>query len=159
MNKIGSPRESKSSLSGKRNKKYAAKKHQIRKLMDAMNTTGSHAQFQPNLGSLPMEEKVNDDYQNIAVALKRNCGDNWLEYLRNFKNEEVFDDDLKNLSHQDLACLIPRMGPRKRFAKWMRMYTEYNSNAATLGNIRLHPSSSKYVGTYDRPQYDSDDAA
>ena len=148
---LGSPRGDKVNLTGlKRNKKYAAKKHQIRKLMDAMNTTGS--QFQPNF---QMEEKANDDYQNIAVALKRNCGDNWLEYLRNFKNEEVYDDDLKNLSHQDVSCLIPRMGPRKRFSKWMRMYTEYNSNAAALGNIRLNPSSSKYVGTYDR-QYDSE---
>ena len=115
-----------------RNQKYQAKKQHLRKMMDAMNNTSLDFQ----------EEKCSGEYRNIAVALKKNCGENWIEYLRNFKEEEVFDDDLKHLEMSDLEKLIPRMGPRKRFRKWMKLYTEYNDNAAALGNIRLSPNTS-----------------
>jgi hypothetical protein len=41
-------------------------------------------------------------------------------YLSNFKKEEVKDEDLKNLCRDDLLELIPKMGPRNRFLKWLQ---------------------------------------
>merc|ERR1712083_170337 len=64
----------------------------------------------------------NDDgeYNQIHSALKEHCGSDWKTFFENFKNEEVKDSDLAEIDGDDLKELIPKMGPRKRFLKWMR---------------------------------------
>ena len=80
-----------------------------------------------------MKDKVNNNhgkYNKIASVLKdivekendRN------KYLMNFKNEEVTDEDLKNLCRDDLLELIPKMGPRNRFLKWLQSEYPKDSN-------------------------------
>merc|ERR1719242_676703 len=61
-----------------------------------------------------------DDYGEIRAALKKHCGKDWKIYLQNFENEEVTDTDLIDLLEDDLKELIPKMGPRKRFLRWMK---------------------------------------
>merc|ERR1712204_4196 len=36
--------------------------------------------------------------EKMTRGLKLLCGDDWQHYLQNFKNGEIFDDDLQNLS-------------------------------------------------------------
>jgi len=63
-----------------------------------------------------------DAYKVIRNALKEHCGNDWEQYLANFKQQEVTDGDLNDLqeyTEDDLKELIPKMGPRKRFKKWV----------------------------------------
>jgi len=67
------------------------------------------------------DEKVDDGDENrrIRMALEKHCGSDWKDFLKNFENEQVLDADLENLSADDLKSLIPKIGPRNRFKKWM----------------------------------------
>ena len=77
------------------------------------------------------ESKVDDDDEDLEMkdkykstekitnALKFFMGDDWEHYQQNFKNEEVFDDDLKDLKDDDLEKLIPKIGPRSRIRHWL----------------------------------------
>ena len=60
-----------------------------------------------------------EEYGQIRAALEKHCGKEWKTYLQNFQNEEVMDTDLDAISPDDLKELIPKMGPRNRFKKWM----------------------------------------
>jgi len=60
-------------------------------------------------------------YVKIAGALKTLKID--MKYLAEFKKQEVTDEDLKNLDKQDLKELIPTMGPRNKFWKWLESET------------------------------------
>jgi len=73
----------------------------------------------------------NDDeknaYEAIENALQELCGPDWKTFLQNFKEQEVTDEDLEILSttsdkdlDENLMILIPKMGPRMRFKKWIR---------------------------------------
>jgi len=53
------------------------------------------------------------------------------KYLANFKKQEVTDEDVKNLDKQDLKELIPLMGPRNKFWKWMQ--SEFPKDTAETG--------------------------
>eukprot|EP00486_Rosalina_sp_Unknown_P008847 CAMPEP_0201591772 /NCGR_PEP_ID=MMETSP0190_2-20130828/189848_1 /ASSEMBLY_ACC=CAM_ASM_000263 /TAXON_ID=37353 /ORGANISM="Rosalina sp." /LENGTH=580 /DNA_ID=CAMNT_0048050237 /DNA_START=197 /DNA_END=1940 /DNA_ORIENTATION=- len=61
-----------------------------------------------------------DDMKEIKKALEELCGNDWKTYLTNFEKEEVKDGDLENIGDDDLKELIPKMGPRNRFKKWMQ---------------------------------------
>merc|ERR1712013_694307 len=60
-----------------------------------------------------------DEFADIRQGLSEHCGKLWETFLENFKEEEVTDADLAKLSAKDLKALIPKMGPRNRFKKWM----------------------------------------
>jgi len=62
----------------------------------------------------------NDEYTKIRSALEKYCGSDWKQYMANFEKEEVMDSDLESIREDDLKELIPKMGPRKRFWKWMQ---------------------------------------
>jgi len=66
-----------------------------------------------------LKEDDVDDMKDIKKALEELCGNDWKSYLTNFEKEEVKDSDLENINDQDLKELIPKMGPRNRFKKWM----------------------------------------
>merc|ERR1719474_1658182 len=66
------------------------------------------------------KEDIDDEYVRIRNALEKHCGKNWRSFVQNFENEEVTDKDLKDLNDDELKQLIPKMGPRKRFKKWMK---------------------------------------
>jgi len=73
--------------------------------------------------AVEMKKKVNNNhvsYWKIVGALKQLNIKNWEEYLNNFVDEAVTDDDLGNLCRDDLLELIPKMGPRNRFLKWLQ---------------------------------------
>jgi len=59
------------------------------------------------------------DYGAIRAALEEHGGKDWKTFFQNFQDEEVTDADLEGISADDLKELIPRMGPRNRFKKWM----------------------------------------
>jgi len=74
-----------------------------------------------------MKHQVNQGkYSKIASVLTEIDGS---KYLQNFKNEEVTDEDLPNLCRDDLMELIPKMGPRNRFLKWLK--SEYSDKTDT----------------------------
>ena len=54
-------------------------------------------------------------------------------YLQNFKNEEVTDADLPNLSDEHLKVLFDKMGPKIRFGKWLK--DEYSNKNKTDTNF------------------------
>merc|ERR1712083_403860 len=60
-----------------------------------------------------------DEYGQIRAALEKHCGKDWKTFMQNFESEEVTDGDLEGISADDLKELIPKMGPRNRFKKWM----------------------------------------
>merc|ERR1712062_829198 len=60
-----------------------------------------------------------DGYAKIRAMLKKHCGKDWEKFMKNFESEEVTDGDLASISEDDLKELIPKMGPRNRFKKWM----------------------------------------
>eukprot|EP01083_Nonionella_stella_P278167 945851_1 len=64
--------------------------------------------------------KEKESHKCITKALQDLCGDHWCLYLDNFKEQEVFDADVHDLSEDDLKCLITKMGPRSRFRKWIK---------------------------------------
>ena len=43
----------------------------------------------------------------------------WELYYETFLNEEVNDNDVLNLTEDDLRELIPKIGPRSRIKKWI----------------------------------------
>merc|ERR1711994_236107 len=67
-----------------------------------------------------VEKQDEDLYKLIRDALEKHCGSDWKIFLQNFENEEVTDSDLKDLTEDDLTQLITKMGPRKRFERWMK---------------------------------------
>merc|ERR550525_403077 len=67
-----------------------------------------------------VEKQDEDQYKLIRDALEKHCGSYWKMFLQNFENEEVTDSDLKDLTKDDLTQLITKMGPRKRFERWMK---------------------------------------
>eukprot|EP00485_Elphidium_margaritaceum_P008065 CAMPEP_0202702160 /NCGR_PEP_ID=MMETSP1385-20130828/15183_1 /ASSEMBLY_ACC=CAM_ASM_000861 /TAXON_ID=933848 /ORGANISM="Elphidium margaritaceum" /LENGTH=611 /DNA_ID=CAMNT_0049359753 /DNA_START=51 /DNA_END=1886 /DNA_ORIENTATION=+ len=60
-------------------------------------------------------------HSKIVAALQQiNVTQNeWKTYLKKFQEEDVADDDLASLSQTDLHELIPKMGPRNRFKKYV----------------------------------------
>eukprot|EP01083_Nonionella_stella_P228671 810189_1 len=69
---------------------------------------------------MPMHVPVlNDECKDIKKALQMYGGNDWKVYMKNFEDEEVKDTDLVNISMDDLKELIPKIGPRNRFKKWM----------------------------------------
>eukprot|EP01083_Nonionella_stella_P081541 224657_1 len=66
------------------------------------------------------EVKGNDEYQAIRKALEEMGGNDWTIYLKKFEDEEVKDTDLENITDDDLKELIPKIGPRNRFKKWIK---------------------------------------
>merc|ERR1719273_2375457 len=68
-------------------------------------------------------EKVKEDadeYKKIRAFLKENGGKQWMEFVKNFEEQEVKDSDLKdlkNLNDAEWKELIPKIGPRNRFKK------------------------------------------
>jgi len=65
-------------------------------------------------------DKNGDEQERIRSALKKLCGSDWNTFMENFENQQVVDSDLAEIEEEDLKELIPKMGPRKRFWKWMR---------------------------------------
>jgi len=62
-----------------------------------------------------------DEYKKIRAFLKENGGKQWMEFVKNFEEQEVKDSDLKdlkNLNDAEWKELIPKIGPRNRFKKW-----------------------------------------
>merc|ERR1712154_626235 len=68
----------------------------------------------------PVSLTKNDEYALIRSALEKYCGGDWKQFMENFEREEVIDTDLKNIHEDDLKELILKMGPRKRFWRWMQ---------------------------------------
>merc|ERR1712228_885890 len=62
---------------------------------------------------------VVDEYKKIKEFLQENGGKFWKEYIKRFEKEEVKDADLQVLEEADLAHLIPAIGPRRRFKRWI----------------------------------------
>jgi len=60
-----------------------------------------------------------DEYKKIRAFLKENGGKQWMEFVKKFEEEEVKDSDLLSLNDNDLKDLIPKIGPRNRFKKWI----------------------------------------
>ena len=90
-----------------------------------------------NIGSLVTEynpnrstEWVNNNNNNeenewklITDKLKELSNNDWEQYLNNFKENEISDKDLtdlKDYSAEDWKELIPKMGPRNKFKKWVQ---------------------------------------
>ena len=71
------------------------------------------------VNDIEMKGDDQDEYMEIRKVLKERCGKNWESYLKNFINEEVNDNDLENLMDEDYRELIPKIGPRNRFKKWV----------------------------------------
>jgi len=65
-------------------------------------------------------DENSDEQRRIRSALKKHCGSDWNTFMENFENQQVVDSDLAEIEEEDLKELIPKMGPRKRFWKWMR---------------------------------------
>merc|ERR1719229_1427346 len=68
---------------------------------------------------MPMPVPVLDECKEIRKALEMYGGNDWRVYMKNFEDEEVKDSDLVNIGMDDLKELIPKIGPRNRFKKWM----------------------------------------
>ena len=68
---------------------------------------------------VPFEQKE-DPYILIRAALEKHCGSDWKTFMQHFEDEEVMDTDLKDITEDDLAQLITKMGPRKRFLRWIK---------------------------------------
>merc|ERR1719242_463346 len=62
---------------------------------------------------------VVDEYKKIKEFLQENGGKFWKEYIKRFEKEEVKDTDLQVLEESDLRVLIPAIGPRRRFKRWI----------------------------------------
>ena len=58
--------------------------------------------------------------EKIEDALRRLCGGDWKFYFKRFQDEEVYDDGLFDLSEEDLAKLLPKIGPRSRVRNWIK---------------------------------------
>ena len=72
--------------------------------------------------TLDIEMKCDDQLKSTEVigdALKGLCGNDWNVYLQNFQNRNIGDDGLIHLTESDLRTLIPKIGPRSRFRKWL----------------------------------------
>mmetsp|Transcript_63537 Transcript_63537/g.101111 ORF Transcript_63537/g.101111 Transcript_63537/m.101111 type:complete len:676 (+) Transcript_63537:105-2132(+) len=81
-----------------------------------------------NIAVWPQATENYGKYSKVAKALQGISEKEWKTYLENFKAQEVTDDDLANLCRQDLMELIPKMGPRNRFVKWLQ--AEYPKDSA-----------------------------
>jgi len=71
----------------------------------------------------------NNDNNNSIVILKKALKELKLEtYLQTFIDNEVFDSDLINIvDDDDLKELIPKLGPRSRFKKWVKQNCSNNN--------------------------------
>lgn len=70
-----------------------------------------------------MKDNMDEDENKMELiekGLQRLCGNDWKYYLKRFKDEEVYDDDLLDLNEKDLAKLIPKIGPRSRVRNWIK---------------------------------------
>jgi len=65
------------------------------------------------------DDAKDDPYCEIRAALREHCGNHWQEYAKNFEEQEVTDMDLENLGEADFKELIPKIGPRNKFKKWV----------------------------------------
>jgi hypothetical protein len=59
-------------------------------------------------------------YDQIRAALSEFCGKDWQTFYSNFVEQQVNDEDVLNLEDADFVELIPKMGPRSRFKKWVK---------------------------------------
>jgi len=78
-------------------------------------------QMDPTMSDL-MFNPLHHDRKSVEVigdALRELCGDHWNAYLQNFKDQGIGDDDLIGISDAKLRVLIPKIGPRARFRKWV----------------------------------------
>ena len=66
------------------------------------------------------DDEKGDQYAEIKKSLQENCGSEWETFYKNFVQEQVTDNDVKDLSNDDLKDLITKMGPRNRFKKWIQ---------------------------------------
>ena len=55
----------------------------------------------------------------LEDTLRGLCGLDWNKYLQNFRQYNIGDDDLLDIRDSELRILIPKIGPRSRFRKWL----------------------------------------
>ena len=67
---------------------------------------------------------INVGYTKIYEALKKLGGKDWKQCYDKCLNEEVNDNDILNLTEEDLKELFPKIGPRSRIRKWISIRQE-----------------------------------